>query len=131
MCSATAIARLIDVQSAALDHVKPFFAQSLQSFGQADLDNANRKKLTLSEYVRRRNGVPLGAPGSLRNMLRRSFGARSFAGFWQYWNPVFGYCLGRYIFVPLKRVSPPSVALVHVVYLGVCLELAFLVFTTR
>jgi len=45
-------------------------------------------------------------------MLGRSFGARSFAGFWQHWNPIFGYYLGKYIFVPLKRVLPPYVALV-------------------
>jgi D-alanyl-lipoteichoic acid acyltransferase DltB (MBOAT superfamily) len=45
-------------------------------------------------------------------MLHRSFGARSFAGFWQHWNPIFGYHLGKYVFVPLKSVSPPYVALV-------------------
>jgi D-alanyl-lipoteichoic acid acyltransferase DltB (MBOAT superfamily) len=45
-------------------------------------------------------------------MLHRSFGARSFAGFWQFWNPIFGYYLGKYVFVPLKQVSPPYVALV-------------------
>lgn len=45
-------------------------------------------------------------------MLQRSFGARSFAGFWRHWNPVFGYYLGSYIFVPLKRFLPPAVALV-------------------
>ena len=73
---------------------------------------SNHKKLTLSEYVRRRNGVPLGAAGSLRNMLLRSFGARSFAGFWQYWNPIFGYHLGIYVFAPLKHVLPRSVALI-------------------
>ena len=72
----------------------------------------SRKKLTLSEYVRRRNGVPLGASGSLRNMLQRSFGAKSFDGFWQYWNPIFGFYLGKYVFVPLKKFSPPYVALV-------------------
>ena len=76
------------------------------------MDISSRKKLTLSEYVRRRNGVPLGASGSLRNMLRRSFGARSFAGFWQHWNPIFGYYLGKYVFVPLKGISPPYVALI-------------------
>lgn len=68
--------------------------------------------MTLGEYVRRRNGLPLGAPGSLRAMLRRSFGARSFDGFWQHWNPIFGYYLGTRVFVPLKRVLPQSVALV-------------------
>lgn len=50
---------------------------------------ANRTT-TLSEYVERRNGVPLGARGSLANMLRRSLGARSFAGFWRYWSPIWG-----------------------------------------
>jgi D-alanyl-lipoteichoic acid acyltransferase DltB (MBOAT superfamily) len=72
----------------------------------------NRRNLSLSAYVARRNGVPLGASGALRNMLRRSFGARSFAGFWQHWNPVFGYYLGRYVYAPLKKVSPPYIALV-------------------
>lgn len=149
---------------------------------------ARRKKLGLSDYVRRRNGVPLGASGSLQNMLRRSFGATSFDRFWQHWNPIFGYNLGRYVFAPLKRVLPPYVALIltfvvtgiihdavtmavrrdvaflftpwffflgigvvlakatrmdlgayswgvravcHSIYLGVCLALAFVVFTIR
>ena len=67
--------------------------------------------MTLADYVRRRNGLPLGAPGSLRAMLHRSFGARSFDGFWQHWNPIFGYYLGTRVFVPLKRVTPAYVAL--------------------
>ena len=70
-----------------------------------------RRELTLADYVRRRNGVPIGAPGSLRNMLRRSFGARSIDAFWQHWNPIFGYYLGKYVFVPLKKVCPSYVAL--------------------
>jgi D-alanyl-lipoteichoic acid acyltransferase DltB (MBOAT superfamily) len=45
-------------------------------------------------------------------MLHRSFGARSFANFWQHWNPIFGYYLGSYVFVPLKRWLPPWAALV-------------------
>lgn len=74
---------------------------------------SNRKrKLTLAYYVRRRNGVPLGAAGSLRNMLHRSLGAGTFAEFWRYWNPIFGYYLGRYINAPLKRWLPSSVSLV-------------------
>ena len=67
--------------------------------------------LTLAQYVQRRNGVPLGAPNSLRNMLHRSFGASSFAGFWQYWNPIWGYGLGKYIYSPLQRVLPAWIAL--------------------
>jgi len=77
-----------------------------------DLTEPVRRRLTLAGYVRRRNGVALGAPGSLRNMLRRSFGAGTFAGFWQHWNPIFGYCLGKWVFVPLKTILPPYVALV-------------------
>lgn len=69
------------------------------------------KKLTLSEYVKHRNGLPLGASGSLQNMLVRSFGAGTFAKFWQYWNPIWGYALGRYIYAPLNRFLPSSVSL--------------------
>jgi len=45
-------------------------------------------------------------------MFARSLGASSFAGFWRYWNPIFGYVLGRYVFVPLKRVLPSNLSLV-------------------
>ena len=70
------------------------------------------RKLTLAQYVRRRNGAPLGGSGSLRNMFHRSLGAGSFAEFWRYWNPVFGYYLGRYIYAPLKLWLPRAIALV-------------------
>ena len=70
------------------------------------------RTLTLGAYVRRRNGVPMGAPGSLSNMLYRAFGARSFDAFWQHWNPVFGYYLGRFVFVPGKRFMPAWLALI-------------------
>jgi D-alanyl-lipoteichoic acid acyltransferase DltB (MBOAT superfamily) len=71
-----------------------------------------KRGLTLSQYIRRRNGVPAGARGSLQNMLYRSLGASTFAGFWRHWNPVFGYALGRYVFAPLKRAVPSPIALV-------------------
>ncbi len=77
------------------------------------MSNPNRKReITLSAYVRQRNGVALGAPGSLRNMLHRSLGAGSFGGFWRYWNPIWGYGLGKYVFAPLKTALPPALALV-------------------
>jgi hypothetical protein len=74
--------------------------------------NETGRKLTLAYYVRRRNGVPLGAAGSLRNMLHRSLGAGTFAEFWRYWNPIFGYYLGRYVNAPLKHWLPPALSLV-------------------
>ena len=68
--------------------------------------------LTLAEYVEKRNGVPLGDSHSLQNMLRHSFGASSFARFWQYWNPIWGYGLGKYVYSPLQRVLPMALALI-------------------
>ncbi len=68
--------------------------------------------MTLSDYILRRNGVPLGAGDSLRNMLSRSLGAGTFVEFWQYWNPIWGYYLGMYIFKPLKSILPASLSLV-------------------
>lgn len=68
--------------------------------------------MTLGEYVKRRNGVAAGAPGSLRNMLVRAFGAPTLGGFWRHWNPVFGYYLARYVHAPLRRVVGPGLAIV-------------------
>jgi hypothetical protein len=84
-----------------------------------------RKTITLAEYVRWRNGVPLGARGSLRNMLLRSLGAGSFAEFWRYWNPIWGYALGRYVYAPLQRFLPVTLALVLTfTFLGAVHDLA-------
>lgn len=67
-------------------------------------------RLSLSEYVRRRNGVPLGHRDSLRNMLSRSFGAPSFDRFWLFWNPIWGYYLGRWVLRPANRFLPAAAA---------------------
>jgi hypothetical protein len=72
----------------------------------------SRQRLTLAQYVHRQNGVPLGAPRSLQNMLYRSFGAGTLAGFWQYWNPVWGYGLGKYVYSPFQRNLPSWLALI-------------------
>ncbi len=70
------------------------------------------KKLTLSQYVKRRNGVPLGGSGALSKMLYRSLGAGSFDKFWHYWNPIFGYYLGKYSYAPLRAYIPAPLALI-------------------
>lgn len=67
-------------------------------------------KLSLAGYVRRRNGVPLGHKDSLPNMLRHSFGAASFDRFWLYWNPIWGYYLGRWFMQPAGRILPAPLA---------------------
>jgi hypothetical protein len=78
--------------------------------GEASADP--RQTMSLGEYVEYRSGRPLGASGSLSAMLRRSFGAGSFAAFWKYWNPIWGYFLGRYIDAPLRRAVPVSMSVI-------------------
>jgi hypothetical protein len=68
--------------------------------------------LNLSDYVKKRNGVSLGDTNSLRNMMIRSLGAGKFSIFWQYWNPIWSYYLGKYIFKPLKIIFPPALSLI-------------------
>src|SRR3546814_6624257 len=71
----------------------PHFASTtqfglIQALGRMDTIAANgrmrKRELTLSQYILRRNGVPAGARGSLRNMFQRSLGASTFAGFWRH-----------------------------------------------
>lgn len=68
--------------------------------------------MKLSEYVKRRNGVPIGHASSLQNNLKRSLGAKNFSTFWNFWNPIFGYYLGTKIFKPLKSIFPSAWALI-------------------
>jgi len=70
-----------------------------------------RSTLSLSQYVKKRNGVPLGASHSMRNMLSRSFGAKSFPIFWQYWNPIWSYYLSRNVMRPLASFLPISLSI--------------------
>ncbi|MFX0556743.1 MBOAT family O-acyltransferase [Maribacter sp. CXY002] len=67
--------------------------------------------MNLSDYVKRRNGVPLGHSDSLRNMFIRSLGAGTFSKFWQHWNPIWSYYLGKNIFKPLKLIFPQALSL--------------------
>ena len=67
-------------------------------------------KITLTEYIKKRNGVAIGNSKSLRNNLYRSLGSKNFSTFWNYWNPLFGFYLGKYIFKPLKTFFPVTVA---------------------
>jgi prepilin signal peptidase PulO-like enzyme (type II secretory pathway) len=68
--------------------------------------------MNLSQYVKKKNGVPFGHPNSLRNNLKRSLGAKNFSAFWNYWNPIFGFYLGTKVFKPLKRVFSNGVSVV-------------------
>ena len=68
--------------------------------------------MKLREYIKKRNGVAIGHPQSLKNNLYRSLGAKNFSSFWNYWNPIFGYYLGEKIFKPAKLFLPTTVSLI-------------------
>ena len=68
--------------------------------------------MKLSEYIKKRNGVPIGHSKSLQNNLKKSLGTKNFSTFWNYWNPIFSYYLGTKIFKPLKKVFPIGISLV-------------------
>ena len=70
------------------------------------------RKLTLKQYVKRRNGVPLGSSGSLTNMLKNALGAKNFSQFWLYWNPIWGYYLATKIQKPLTHFLPHTLSLI-------------------
>ncbi|MEL4309107.1 hypothetical protein [Joostella sp. CR20] len=67
-------------------------------------------KITLTDYIKKRNGVAIGSSKSLRNNLYRSLGSKNFSTFWNYWNPIFGFYLGKYVFKPLKLFFPVTIA---------------------
>src|SRR5437763_2985091 len=66
------------------------------------------RRPTLRKYVERRLGR--GSWTQTRNVFAKPFGARSFAEFWRYWNPVYGYFLYYYSYRPLRRVLPRPAA---------------------
>lgn len=94
--------------------------------------NRKRKSMTLSEYIKKRNGVPLGTPNSLSNNLHRSLGAKNFSTFWKYWNPIFGYVLGYYVFKPLRKFTSPEIALMLTFFIcGLFHDLVTLLFAHK
>lgn len=70
------------------------------------------RRLSLIHYVKRRNGIPLGASDSLTNMLKNALGANNFSQFWLYCNPIWGYYLATKIQKPLTLFLPHSLALI-------------------
>lgn len=78
--------------------------------------------MKLSEYILRRNGVPIGHNSSLKNMLNRSLGAGTFAKFWLYWNPIWGYFLSNYCLRPLKLFLPSALSLILTFAVSGCIH---------
>ncbi len=70
-----------------------------------------RQKPSLRAFVLHRLGDPDGPWPAARSMFVRSFGAKSFAAFWRYWNPVYHYYLYYWCYRPLRSFLPRPVAL--------------------
>ena len=73
---------------------------------------AHARTVSLQRYVDQRLGSPTGAWDALRRMFVLAFTASSFAAFWRYWNPVYGYYLYYWAYRPLRRLVPRPVAVV-------------------
>lgn len=68
-----------------------------------------RRRPSLSTYITYLLGS--GSSNQLKNWFERSWGARSFADFWRYFNPVYGYYLSYHAYRPLRRVVPRALAM--------------------
>jgi len=66
---------------------------------------------TYRQYERRKLGGRAESAAGIAHMLRQSFFATSFAGFWRNWNPLFSYYLLYYSYRPLQKRLPRPWAL--------------------
>lgn len=81
-------------------------------------------QITLSTYVTRRLGNDTRSQAV--NFLAKPFGAVSFAQFWWYWNPVFGYYLYYYSYKPLRVFLPRWVSIwITFLFCGMLHDLPF------
>ncbi len=48
----------------------------------------------------------------MQKMFKKSFQAKSFREFWWYWNPAYGFFLGKYIYKPLRTFLPQSISVI-------------------
>ncbi len=70
-----------------------------------------RQRPPLSEFLAARLGP--GSPGTwVAHMFSRSFTAPSFRAFWRYWNPVYGYALLYFCYIPIRAFAPKTLCLV-------------------
>lgn len=88
---------------------------------------------SLSDYIKLRLGQSVQKQAI--NFLKLPFSATSFAKFWWYWNPVYGYYLYYYCYKPLASYLPRSIAvLATFVFSGVMHDIPFILlslFTTK
>ena len=71
---------------------------------------STKDRLSVRAFVWHRLGNPTGPWSAARKMFGLSFGAKSFADFWRYWSPVHHYYLTYYVYKPVRKVLPRSIA---------------------
>jgi len=80
---------------------------------------------SLTDYIKLRLGAT--AREQTANFLKLPFGATSFARFWWYWNPVYGYYLYYYIYKPFAiYLTRPIAVLATFIFCGVLHDLPFI-----
>ena len=63
--------------------------------------NTSRIEMVSPSAIPSRCEICCVAPSALARLL-----------FWQFWNPIWGYGLGRFVYSPLKRVLPRALAVI-------------------
>ena len=67
-------------------------------------------KMTLGRYIYKRMDGVQGELPQLAYMVKKSFGASNFRGFWFYWNPIYSFLLTYYVYKPLKNIMSQGMA---------------------
>lgn len=66
---------------------------------------------TLKHYIHLRLGSG-NILDTLKSMFVKAFQAKSAKEFWNYWNPVFGYCMLFYFYKPLTNKVPRAIRVI-------------------
>ena len=69
-----------------------------------------RKRPGFHPFLVSRLGDPRPFWHFARTWFLKPLGAPSFRAFWTYWNPVYGYLLLYFVYRPLRRYLPRSIA---------------------
>lgn len=66
---------------------------------------------TLNQYISRKlDGVQGEIPRTI-HIFKKSFTQGNFREFWNVWNPIYSYILTFFVYKPLRRLIPKTLAL--------------------
>lgn len=67
-------------------------------------------RVSLSKYISKKLDGVEGEIPRMIHMFKKSFSAPNFKYFWTYWNPIYSYVLGFYVYKPIKKVFSATIA---------------------